>query len=66
MGLGKTLQAVSLLSYLKVHKLSPGPFCEFRFCFWCENLEVYIFGIGVPDTFVFLSSINYPQWYCVL
>ncbi|PQP97494.1 putative helicase CHR10 [Prunus yedoensis var. nudiflora] len=26
MGLGKTLQAVSLLSYLKVHKLSPGPF----------------------------------------
>ncbi|CAN6703921.1 unnamed protein product [Malus baccata var. baccata] len=26
MGLGKTLQAVSLLSYLKVQKMSPGPF----------------------------------------
>ncbi|PSS24120.1 Helicase [Actinidia chinensis var. chinensis] len=26
MGLGKTLQAISLLSYLKVHQISPGPF----------------------------------------
>ncbi|KAL6005071.1 hypothetical protein ACLOJK_005632 [Asimina triloba] len=26
MGLGKTLQAIALLSYLKVHKMSPGPF----------------------------------------
>ncbi|KAF3968944.1 hypothetical protein CMV_007221 [Castanea mollissima] len=26
MGLGKTLQAISFLSYLKVHKKSPGPF----------------------------------------
>ncbi|KAG6630591.1 hypothetical protein CIPAW_13G029900 [Carya illinoinensis] len=26
MGLGKTLQAISLLSYLKVHEMSPGPF----------------------------------------
>lgn len=28
MGLGKTLQAISLMSYLKIQKLSPGPFCE--------------------------------------
>jgi SNF2 family DNA or RNA helicase len=26
MGLGKTLQAISLLSYLKIHSISPGPF----------------------------------------
>ncbi|XP_068650407.1 probable helicase CHR10 isoform X2 [Aristolochia californica] len=26
MGLGKTLQAITLLTYLKVHKISPGPF----------------------------------------
>ncbi|XP_023515243.1 probable helicase CHR10 isoform X2 [Cucurbita pepo subsp. pepo] len=26
MGLGKTLQAISFLSYLKVHQISPGPF----------------------------------------
>lgn len=33
MGLGKTLQAISLLSYLKVHEMSPGPFCKLRiFC----------------------------------
>nr|GMD62456.1 probable helicase CHR10 isoform X1 [Ipomoea batatas] len=28
MGLGKTLQAISLLSYLKVSQKSNGPFCE--------------------------------------
>ncbi|XP_057999585.1 probable helicase CHR10 isoform X2 [Hevea brasiliensis] len=26
MGLGKTLQAISFLSYLKIHQMSPGPF----------------------------------------
>ncbi|MED6174119.1 putative helicase chr10 [Stylosanthes scabra] len=26
MGLGKTLQAIAFLSYLKVYQLSPGPF----------------------------------------
>ncbi|XP_035818674.1 probable helicase CHR10 isoform X4 [Zea mays] len=26
MGLGKTLQAISLLSYLKIHRIAPGPF----------------------------------------
>ncbi|XP_020094090.1 probable helicase CHR10 isoform X4 [Ananas comosus] len=29
MGLGKTLQAISLLSYLKIHSMSPGPFCVY-------------------------------------
>jgi SNF2 family DNA or RNA helicase len=26
MGLGKTLQAISLLSYLKIKSIAPGPF----------------------------------------
>lgn len=38
MGLGKTLQAISLLSYLKIHSISPGPFCVYR---------TYPFGISL-------------------
>lgn len=36
MGLGKTLQAISFLSYLKVHQISPTPFCELNtfFYYW--------------------------------
>lgn len=29
MGLGKTLQAISILSYLKIYRVAPGPFCMY-------------------------------------
>jgi len=29
MGLGKTLQAISLLSYLKIQRIAPGPFRKY-------------------------------------
>jgi hypothetical protein len=29
MGLGKTLQAISLLSHLKLQRIAPGPFCAY-------------------------------------
>lgn len=48
MGLGKTLQAISFLSYLKVHRKSPGPFCELRKpVVWLIKFEC--FEISVTD-----------------
>lgn len=48
MGLGKTLQAISFLSYLKVHRMSHGPFCELRKpVVWLIKFEC--FEISVTD-----------------
>lgn len=69
MGLGKTLQAISLLSYLKVHEMSPGPFCKSRIL-CSKNHGVFIVGISLElgniCFLAFLFTFNYLQSYCVL
>ena len=69
MGLGKTLQSISFLSYLKVHKKSPGPFCKLRtFLYDSEHHEVFVSGFGLDSYFSFDSYFyfNYLQWCYVL
>lgn len=48
MGLGKTLQAVSLMSYLKARHMSPGPFCKsvifFVLCLYWPVLWLSVFA----------------------
>lgn len=55
MGLGKTLQAVSLMSYLKVRHMSPGPFCKsvsfffFVLCLYWAVLWLSVFASSYPN-----------------
>jgi SNF2 family DNA or RNA helicase len=54
MGLGKTLQAISFLSYLKVHKKSSGPFCKLRtfFCLIMNFMKCFFLVLDWIHTFV--------------
>lgn len=59
MGLGKTLQAICLMSYLKVQQMSPGPFCESTMVL-AKILKNFVVQYHSPGfiTFDFLSSVN--------
>lgn len=66
MGLGKTLQAISFLSYLKVHKKSPGPFCKLRtFLYDSKHHEVFVSGLGL-DSYFFFSFLFLFQLFAVV
>lgn len=67
MGLGKTLQAISLLSYLKIQHIATGPFrkyptsdLSFCFCF-------FLHWIILPCYYLYFDHVRSPlQWSYVL
>lgn len=65
MGLGKTLQAISFLSYLKVHQKSPGPFCESRklIVLIYQKLNSFKQISPVPCTFYTILLCFHPYFF---
>jgi len=65
MGLGKTLQAISLLSYLKIQRIAPGPFRKYPtsdfFFFFLKKHWIS------PCYYLYFDPVRSPlQWSYVL